>query len=63
MVNYNSNYTRETMKPVAGEVRVDYDLTLFVVYDHRQNSNLDKIAKNLFGDLLQEIQNVFIQLS
>jgi len=63
MVNYNTKYTRETLKPVPGEVRVDHDLSLFVVYDHRQNSNLDKIAKNLFGDIVQEIQNVFIELN
>lgn len=53
-------YTFDTIKPAAGEVRGVADLTLLVVYDHRQNNNLEKIAKNLFGDLLQELSNVFI---
>ena len=38
------------------------DLTLFLVWDHRQNSNLEKIAKFLFQDLLAEEKNIFIEV-
>lgn len=38
------------------------DLTLFVVYDHRINSNLERISKFLFQDLIAEEKNIFIEV-
>jgi enterochelin esterase-like enzyme len=38
------------------------DLILFVVYDHRVNSNIERISKFLFQDLLAEEKNIFIDL-
>ena len=40
----------------------ELDLSLYVVYDHRVNNQLEKIAKNLFGDLIAELQNCFVQI-
>jgi hypothetical protein len=66
MVNYNSSYTSEgkMTSPAAKSERneEDVDLTMFVVYDHRVNNSLEKITKNLFGDVLGEINNLFVPI-
>ena len=36
------------------------DLSLFLVYDHRINNQIEKISKHLFEDLLMEEHNIFI---
>ena len=51
--------TSQIDKKLAGE---DQDVTLFVVYDHRVNNQLEKIAKNLLGDLNSELPNVFVPI-
>jgi hypothetical protein len=52
MVNYETTGTGTREK----------DFTLFLVYDHRINSGLEKIAKQLFEDLLIEESSIFIDL-
>ena len=66
MINYNSAYTSEG-KMASGNGKTerssdDVDLTMFVVYDHRVNNSLEKITKNLFGDIMGEINNLFVPI-
>jgi hypothetical protein len=60
-------YTEHTLAMVsytsqASAQQMAKDFTLFLVYDHRANSNLEKICKFLFQDLLQEEKNIFIEV-
>lgn len=63
MVHYRTENARDPSsqidKKLLGE---DQDVTLFVVYDHRVNNQLEKIAKNLLGDLNSELPNVFVSI-
>lgn len=38
------------------------DLTLFVVYDHKKNSDIEQISKKLFEDLVKEYSSIFIEI-
>ena len=64
MLNYNSAYTSEgKMASASGKSErnaEDVDLTMFLVYDHRVNNSLEKISKNLFGDVLAEMSNIYV---
>ena len=65
MVNYNSAYTTES-KMVANYKRQrthdEVDLSVFIVYDHRKNDQLEKVANNLVRDVIAEIKNIFVPL-
>lgn len=66
MINYNSAYTTESkMAANYNKLRSqdELDLTIFIVYDHRKNDQLEKVAKNLISDFISEIKNIFVPIS
>ena len=38
------------------------DMTMFIVYDHRENPKLESIAKFLMGDILRDEKNLFFEI-
>lgn len=46
----------------ANQTTMAKDLTLFLVFDHRINNNLERISKFLFQDLIAEEKNIFIDI-
>ena len=59
MVNYKTSYTTAEAA-LSGQVM--HDLTVYIVYDHRVNNQLEKIAANIIDDVMEESQHVFIQI-
>ena len=35
-------------------------MTVYVVYDHRVNNQLEKIATHIIDDVMEETQHIFI---
>ena len=75
MINYNTkNTTSEaTLEKESAEPKnkdenkllpqsVYWDLTLYLVYDHRANNNLEKIADKLIDDVLKEQDSIFFKI-
>ena len=41
---------------------VYWDLTIYLVFDHRANNNLEKIAEKLIEDVIKEQESIFFKL-
>lgn len=41
---------------------VYWDLTIYLVFDHRANNNLEKIAEKLIDDVMKEQESIFFKL-
>ena len=41
---------------------VYWDLTVYLVFDHRANNNLEKIADKLIDDVMKEQDSIFFKL-
>lgn len=39
-----------------------WDLTVYLVYDHRANNNLEKIVEKLIDDVMKEQESIFFKL-
>lgn len=65
MCNYKTSYTYTPHgeQPTTTHAQKDLlDLTIFVVYDHRVNNQLEKIACSVVDDVIEESQHCFIQI-
>lgn len=76
MICYNTKHTtsettleKELAEPKNKETAdklvpqpVYWDLTVYLVYDHRANSNLEKIAEKLIDDVMKEQDSIFFKL-
>ena len=75
MICYNTKHTtsettleKELAEPKNKETDklvpqpVYWDLTVYLVYDHRANSNLEKIAEKLIDDVMKEQDSIFFKL-
>ena len=75
MVCFNTKHTtseatleKEQAEPKNKETEkqapttVYWDLTVYLVFDHRANNNLEKIVEKLIDDVMKEQDSIFFKL-